>query len=68
MTHDPGIIEFWCYVCGLRINENPVSVGNEVFRHRRCKPGTKKWMESEVGKKSPYRSFFEKKKLGECKP
>jgi len=55
------ILEFQCYVCIKKIAENPVHIGEGIFRHRRCAPGTKKWLESEVGMKSPYREFFKGK-------
>jgi len=61
MKHEPGILEFICYVCTKKITENPVHIGEGIFRHRRCAPGTKKWLESEVGQKSPYREFFKGK-------
>jgi len=60
MKHEPGILEFPCYVCKKNIAENPVHIGEGIFKHRRCAPGTKKWMASEVGMKSPYREFFTK--------
>jgi hypothetical protein len=61
MKHEPGIVEFNCFVCKSKIAENPVHIGEGIFRHKRCAPGSKKWMESEVGTKSPYREFFKKK-------
>jgi hypothetical protein len=61
MKHEPGILEFWCYVCKGRIAENPVSIGGEVFRHKRCKMGSKKWLESEIKQKHPFRNDWIKK-------
>jgi len=62
MTEDDSkILEFFCYVCTHKIAENPVHIGEGIFRYKRCAPGTKKWLASEVGMKSPYREFFKGK-------
>lgn len=33
-----------CYVCGTVIKAGAVYVGNGVYRHKRCKPLSRKWL------------------------
>jgi len=35
-----------CVYCTQRIRSNPVYIGQEMYRHRRCVPGSKRWKES----------------------
>ncbi len=38
-----------CYVCCRRIEENKgVCVGNGLWRHLNCKPGSRSWAESSM--------------------
>lgn len=46
-----------CYVCNKVIKGEPVYVGKGINRHKRCRPGTAKWLNSPVGRKSPFREF-----------
>jgi len=49
-----------CYVCG-GMAHNPLYIGMNLYRHRsKCAPGSKAWMESVIGLKSPYWVFFAK--------
>ena len=40
-----------CYVCHERIKKNDESVyiGKNLWRHKKCKPGGRKWLKSGVG-------------------
>jgi hypothetical protein len=41
----------YCYVCGKRIKENEgLCVGNSVWRHKRCRPGSAHWQKSSLAK------------------
>ncbi len=41
----------YCYVCGRRIKDDEgLHVGNKMWRHKRCKPGSAHWMQSAVAK------------------
>lgn len=33
-----------CYVCGTAIKAGAVYIGNGVYRHKRCKPLSRKWL------------------------
>ena len=48
-----------CYVCGRKINLNPVYICGGLTRHGGCEAGSDRWMNSEIGKKSAYRKYFE---------
>lgn len=48
-----------CYVCLKPIKKEGVYIGNGIFRHEACSPGTARWLKSEVGKKSNLRKYFE---------
>jgi hypothetical protein len=48
-----------CYVCGRRVKLTPVYIGDGLYRHAGCYAGSQRWLDSEVGKKSPYRKYFE---------
>ena len=38
-----------CYVCGNEIKEGAVYIGQGKYRHKRCKPGTKRWIDAGAG-------------------
>jgi hypothetical protein len=40
---------------------SPIYVGNDMYRHARCEPGSTRWMQSKVSRKSKLRAYF---KLG----
>lgn len=41
----------YCYVCGQRIKKDEgIYVGNNTWRHKRCKPGSAHWMRSPLAK------------------
>jgi len=41
----------YCYVCGQRIKKDEgIYVGNNTWRHKRCKPGSAHWLKSALGK------------------
>jgi hypothetical protein len=50
-----------CYVCLRRIKLNKVYIGNGKYRHAGCYAGSPRWMESDIGKLSSYRKYFEVK-------
>jgi hypothetical protein len=47
-----------CYVCGGIIRGTAVYVGAHTYRHKRCKTGTVRWLNSEVGRISKYFGLF----------
>jgi hypothetical protein len=47
-----------CYVCGGTIHGTTVYVGANTYRHKRCKTGTVRWLNSEVGRISKYFGLF----------
>ena len=47
-----------CYVCNRKIHGTPKYIGQDKYRHIRCDPGSQRWLDSEVGKKSELREFF----------
>jgi hypothetical protein len=47
-----------CFVCGKKITGDSVYIGQDKHRHKRCKPGGARWMESEQAKKSEITTFF----------
>ena len=41
----------YCYVCCQRIkNDDGIYVGNNTWRHKKCKPGSAHWLRSTLGK------------------
>jgi len=41
----------YCYVCGKRIKQNEgLHIGNNLWRHKVCKPGSAHWLRSTVAK------------------
>ncbi|MHB8109608.1 MAG: hypothetical protein ACYDHW_06200 [Syntrophorhabdaceae bacterium] len=41
----------YCYVCGQKIKtDEGLNVGNHMWRHKRCKPGSATWLRSAVAK------------------
>lgn len=47
-----------CYVCGNIIRGTAVYVGAHTYRHQKCKTGTVRWLQSEVGMISKYFNLF----------
>ena len=50
-----------CYVCKEKINsggECVILIRDTLMRHTDCEPGSSKWLDSEVGKNSALRGFF----------
>jgi len=47
-----------CYVCGKIIKGKEICIGNNMYRHQRCRPGTYRWLHSHAGKKSIFRKLF----------
>ncbi len=45
-----------CYVCGREIQEKPQYIGQENYRHRRCFPGSARWMAVQKAKPRKERS------------
>jgi len=44
----------YCYVCYERIkNDEGIYIGNDMWRHRKCKPGSNRWLKSKVGQEKP---------------
>lgn len=44
----------YCYVCGKRIKDNDsVYIGNNTWRHKKCKPGSIQWLKSPLGSEIP---------------
>lgn len=48
-----------CYVCKRPIQKHPVYIGQELYRHIRCAPGSARWMRSDIGMLSEVREYFE---------
>ena len=43
----------YCYVCGQRIKKDEgLHVGNGIWRHKKCKPGSSPWLRSSLSKES----------------
>lgn len=48
-----------CYVCERKINGKPEAIGGGLYRHpRKCRPGSKRWMESNRATISPMTEMF----------
>jgi hypothetical protein len=48
-----------CYVCYERIrNEEGVYIGKELWRHKKCKPGSANWLKSKVGRDSMLSNYL----------
>ncbi|HBA55799.1 MAG TPA: hypothetical protein DCZ04_15455 [Syntrophorhabdus aromaticivorans] len=44
----------YCYVCYQRIKQDEgIHVGRDMWRHRKCKPGSRRWLKSKVGQENP---------------
>lgn len=42
----------YCYVCCQRILENQgVNIGQDKWRHKKCKPGSTQWLKSPLNEK-----------------
>jgi len=42
----------YCYVCCQRIGENEaVHIGQNKWRHKKCKPGSVQWLKSPLNEK-----------------
>jgi len=41
----------YCYVCRKRIkNDDGVYIGNNTWRHKKCKPGSAQWLKSPLSR------------------
>lgn len=47
----------FCYVCNKEIKRNSVYIGQNLYRHTRCHPGSRKWMKWAKNKKE-HRWFY----------
>lgn len=46
-----------CYVCGVLVSRKKgVDIGHNLFRHKRCRAGTKRWLENNHG--DPFCRYF----------
>ncbi len=46
-----------CYVCCKRIEpDKGIAVGQGLWRHEGCKPGSRKWSQSNIGSRSALRT------------
>lgn len=44
----------YCYVCYQRIKKDEgICVGQDLWRHQKCKPGSRKWLKSKAGQENP---------------
>jgi len=44
----------YCYVCYERIKKDEgIYIGNGMWRHKKCKPGSNRWLKSRVGQENP---------------
>ncbi len=49
----------YCYVCGKRIKENEgLHIGNNLWRHKVCKPGSAHWLRSSLAKEESTLTIF----------
>ncbi len=63
-TLEERLLHQYCYVCGKKVKatEKSIYIGNGLYRHTDCAPGSPNWMESDVSiteKALPYRRLFE---------
>jgi hypothetical protein len=43
----------YCYVCYGRIRKDEgIYIGNDMWRHKKCKPGSSRWLKSKVGREN----------------
>jgi hypothetical protein len=43
----------YCYVCYERIKKNEgIYIGNDMWRHKKCKPGSNRWLKSKIGQET----------------
>jgi len=48
-----------CYVCKEYVKVSKAQyIGNDLYRHTGCYPGSIKWLKSDIGKKSPLYEIF----------
>jgi len=40
----------YCYVCCQRITDDGVYIGQNKWRHKKCKPGSTQWLKSPLSK------------------
>lgn len=44
----------YCYVCYERIKKDEgLYIGNDMWRHKKCKPGSNRWLKSKIGQENP---------------
>jgi hypothetical protein len=47
----------YCYVCYERIKKDEgLYIGHDMWRHKKCKPGSNRWLKSKVGQENPLSS------------
>jgi hypothetical protein len=50
----------YCYVCCERIKKDEgIYIGNDMWRHKKCKPGSSRWLKSKVGQENSLISFLD---------
>lgn len=43
----------YCYVCCKRIkNDDGVYIGNNTWRHKKCRPGSTQWLKSPLNREA----------------
>jgi hypothetical protein len=43
--------KYYCYVCGKKIKgDDGVYIGNNTWRHKKCKPGSVQWLKSPLSR------------------
>ncbi len=43
----------YCYVCRKRIkNDDGVYIGNNTWRHKKCRPGSAQWLKSPLNREA----------------
>lgn len=53
----PGRV-YSCYVCKGAIKQYPVYIGQDLYRHEKCCPGSARWMLSARAQVSELTEFF----------
>ncbi len=48
-----------CYVCYERIKKDEgIYIGNNLWRHKKCKPGGRAWLKNKIGQTPDSRKLF----------
>jgi len=48
----------FCFVCDEPIKVGGIYIGNGLYRHETCAPGSSKWLKSFSGKNSDFREYW----------